>query len=88
MKNKAICFGIGILIIGGILWLYITKSNNNEVINSTKIILVSNIDSVKSKNKPKEETIKKLSEKGNKTNEKTPSQIQSDMMKEILKNSK
>ena len=88
MKNKAVYFSIGTLIIIGLSWFYVTKSNDNEVENLTKSTVVFKMDTIKPASKSKEEVIKKVYKKEGKMEEKTASQIQSDMMKDILKKSK
>lgn len=86
MKNKAIYFGIGIVIIGIAALVFISKSSTTEIVHPINETVVerSKVDSVKVASKQKEEEIEKTTEK----EEKTASQTQSDIMKDVLKRSK
>lgn len=85
MKNKAIYFGIGIVIIGIVALVFMSKSSTTEILHPINETVVerSKVDSVKVASKQKEE-IEKTTEK----EEKTASQTQSDIMKDVLKRSK
>lgn len=90
MKNKAIYFGIGIVIIGIAALVFMSKSSTTEIEHQIKETVVekSKVDSVQVASKPKEEVVKKTTEKELKKEEKTASQTQSDIMKDVLKRSK
>lgn len=86
MKNKAIYFGIGIVIIGIAALVFMSKSSTTEIVHpiNETVVESSKVDSVKVASKQKEEEIEKTTEK----EEKTASQTQSDIMKDVLKRSK
>jgi hypothetical protein len=90
MKNKIVYFGIGVLIIGVVALVFMSKSSTPELAHPIKETVVerSKVDSAKVITIPKKEVIKKTTEKEVKTEEKTASQIQSDIMKDVLKHSK
>lgn len=90
MKNKAIYFGIGILIIGIVVLVSMSKSSITEIVNPIKETVAEKgkVDSVKVASQPKEEVVKKTPEKEVKKEEETTSQTQSDIMKDVLRRSK
>lgn len=90
MKNKVIYFGIGIVIIGIAALVFMSKSSTTEIVHPINETVVerTNVDSVKVASKPKEEVVKITPEKEVKKEEKTASQTQSDIMKDVLKRSK